>query len=139
MIVYHGLFMDEKSVKLLRQHEEKPLQRSVKNTHITFEYLPIGLPPEALLGNTFSVKVVGYGSDQNNSGFCVELSNQLLHSYEGAPVPHITTSLSLKGKAVRTAFLPFHPIEPFFVSGRYGFFNDKDGEIHYILNGSEAM
>lgn len=70
------------------------------------------------------MEVIGYGADDDNEGLLVRLKSanpKLQKKFEEIEKPHITLSISQKGKAVNTRFLDFKPIEkPFSFTMIYG-------------------
>ena len=133
MIEYVGLFIDNEGVKELIKNEKNRHEKLPKSFHLTLEYRPKDESIyEEIINKTFKVKIVGYGSDENNSGFLVELPKKLGKYYKntdknGKIKPaHITMSLSPNGKAVNTANLNFTPIDPFYVTGEVRYFEIKN-------------
>lgn len=132
MIEYVGLFIDEDGIKDLKNNEKCRLVKLPKSFHLTLEYKPKNLDSyKNILGKSFKIKVVGYGSGSKNSGYLVELPDELLYYYKntdknGEIKPaHITMSLSNDGHAVDTAFLNFQQIDPFYVSGKIDYIEIK--------------
>jgi hypothetical protein len=82
------------------------------------------IPESVKLGEETEVKVIGRGCDGRNEGYLVELSQEQLKVYGGAPAPHITVGLC-GGKPVDTAKLSFEPIKPFVIKVRWGKFDGK--------------
>ena len=120
----------EKIVEL----QEKGLSDIVKDMHITFKFGETEKYPPELMGKEFKVKVVGYASDGKNSGFQIELPEELRDFYQNQNGPHITVSLGeidgVKGKAVDTGTLNFEPIEePIEIPGKLGYFVFGKGKI----------
>lgn len=126
-IIYKGFFVDEWSSFLLKKAEgTKKLEKDIKGKHVTFAFRPKEGFPESLMGKTFSLMVIGYGNDGENSGFEVALPEELIPYYEGALTIHITTSISLTGSPKNTAKLVFNPITPFSITGELGYQTGKD-------------
>ena len=114
---FRGLFLDVDSVKKLveyaRDTEKSMLAKTgrlVNDPHITFCYGDVEQFPEAL-NSTYTVYAIGYGEDDLNSGFQVEIPEELKSLYDGAETKHITLFLGEGGKAVDTAYLRFHPLK----------------------------
>jgi hypothetical protein len=125
-VLYKGLFIEnDSSLSLIKSEGAKRLAVDIQDKHVTFEFKPSDLFPEHFLGPLFFMKVVGYANDGKNSGFKVQLPSVLAPYYKGANTIHITSSISLEGKAKDTAHLTFEPIEPFNISGRLGYFTNK--------------
>jgi hypothetical protein len=125
-IVYDGIFFDFNDPSLEKNGGEY-LSKVVKDPHVTFAFKPTKdkLIPESLLGQEYSVTVIGLGNDGDNHGYEVELPQDLKRYYFGAPVPHITLSTSDTGKAVNTKDLKFEKINPFTIKGKLGYFTNN--------------
>ena len=131
---YQGLFLDDETQEKLVELQEKGLNDIVKDMHITFKFGETEQYPPELMGKEFTLKIIGYASDGKNSGFQVELPEELSSYYQNQNGPHITVSLGeidgVKGKAVDTGILNFEPIEePIEISGRLGYFVFGTGKI----------
>ena len=61
--------------------------------HVTFNYGRLYKFPENIVGKEVEVIIVGYGSDGLNSGFAVEILEELNEFYKNKSVAHITVSL----------------------------------------------
>ena len=61
--------------------------------HVTFNYGRLYKFPENIVGKEVEVIIVGYGSDGLNSGFAVEIPEELNEFYKNKSVAHITVSL----------------------------------------------
>lgn len=83
--------------------------------HVTFNYGRLYKFPENIVGKEVEVIIVGYGSDGLNSGFAVEIPEELNKFYKNKSVAHITVSLGelngIKGKAVDTGKLGFNKLD----------------------------
>ncbi len=124
---YSGLFFDEESIKKLIEAQGNGLSDTVNNMHTTFKFGELEQFPDELIGKDFEVKVVGYASDGRNSGYRVELPEELIPYYENKNQPHITVSIGevdgKKGKPVDTGRLNFKDLEEMFtINGRLGYF-----------------
>ena len=102
--------------------------------HITFKFGETEAFPKELMDKEIPLKIVGYESDGKNSGFRVELPDELKVYYKNQNAPHITVSLGEvdgeKGKAVDTGKLNFEPIEELFkINGKLGYFIYGKGKI----------
>ena len=131
---YQGLFLDEKTQEKLVELQKNGLSDITKDMHITFKFGETEQYPEELIGKEFNVKIIGYASDGKNSGFQVELPEELKPYYKNQNGPHITVSLGevdgIKGKAVDTGTLNFEPIEePFEISSKLGYFVYGKGKV----------
>lgn len=120
--VYWGIFFDNSDFPW--HVHEKP----TKDKHVTFGYkVPC---PMDLVGNEVSVKVIGYGIDDDNEAYEVSIPDELADIYEGAMPAHITLSVSGNGLPVNSRNLPFWELdEPFSLAGTIGYFG-FDGEVH---------
>lgn len=114
--------------------QKNGLSDITKDMHITFKFGETEQYPEELIGKEFNVKIIGYASDGKNSGFQVELPEELKPYYKNQNGPHITVSLGevdgIKGKAVDTGTLNFEPIEePFEIPSKLGYFVYGKGKV----------
>ncbi len=124
---FQGIFFDEETEEKLINLQKDGLKSNIKNMHITFKYGDIEKYPDEIMGKEFKVKIVGYGADEKNSGFLVEIPQELKKYYKGSISPHITVSLGevsgVKGKAVNTSKLDFKPLEKSIeIVGNFGYF-----------------
>lgn len=143
---YQGLFLSEETQEKLVELQKEKLTDIVKDMHITFKFGSIDEYPQELMGKEFPLKVVGYASDGKNSGFQVELPEELMANYKKKNNPHITVSLGevdgVKGKAVDTGTLEFEPIEkPVEIQGQLGYFIYGKGKVmnNNIFEGEKKM
>lgn len=101
------------------------LSKDIEFKHVTTEYKPI-ISHEHLYGQEAKFIVTGYGNDNVNEGYKVQLvsceSDELRELYEAIPVPHITLSISPEGKAVNTKNLTFKPTNEVVVLTKFGGF-----------------
>lgn len=125
---YQGIFFDRETQENLIKLQKTPLKYNIENMHITFNYGNIQMYPEEILNKLYRVKVIGYGADEENSGFFVELPEQLKKYYNNPNAPHITVSLGevdgIKGQAVNTGYLDYEYLpedEQFEVVGIFGY------------------
>ena len=79
--------------------------------------------------------LIGYGNDGMNSGFEIELSEELKPYYINydeinksiLKIPHITASLSDDAEAVNTKNLKFNKLpQKYKIKGRFGFWIEDD-------------
>ena len=131
---YQGLFLDEATQEKLIELQKKGLSDIVKDMHITFKFGETEKYPQELMGREFIVKIVGYASDGKNSGFQIELPEELNAYYKNKNLPHITVSLGeidgVKGKAVDTGTLSFEKLdEPIEIPCRLGYFIYGKGKV----------
>lgn len=134
MTGFQGIFLDETSKKRLIALQEKKLKYIVRDMHITFKFGKTEMYPEELLNKDYEVKIVGYAATDKNSGFQVELPEELKAYFKNENGPHITVSIGevdgVKGKAYETGLLHFNEIkEPFMISGRLGYYIYGKGKI----------
>lgn len=136
MIEYIGIFIDENDAKKILKNEKVKLERRPNNFHCTMQYMPKDLSFfNDVIGQEVTISLTGYGCDGDNSGFRVDFPDNIKKYFlntdkEGnLKVPHITTSLSKKGKAVNTMNLQFDNLENIiFVRGKFGFFVKERGK-----------
>lgn len=124
MVEYVGLFIEGSDATKLKQHEKSVLEKLPKNYHVTLEFRPKTEDKyNVIINKIYDIKVIGYGCDGENSGYLVELPEELKRYYNNLDQnnnlkpPHITMSMSRQGKAVNTANLDFEKIQPFKVRG----------------------
>ena len=132
MVRYEALFLDEESVARVKLVEPVNLGFQNDEIHITFKYKPSEEETfDQIVGNVYELRVIGYGNDGKNSGFQVELPEELLPYYINydengeLKTPHITVSLAPGAKAKDTAFIRFLPIIPFTIKARFGYWTKK--------------
>lgn len=120
---YVACFVDPKALhEKLTAFPRTPLSHPILTPHVTVSYRP-DFVDQSLFGTAVRVRVVGYGSDEENEGLRVELSTRdkrlekLLRAIE---LPHITLSISKTGKSVNTRSLNFTAVAPFELLGKYG-------------------
>ena len=141
MLNYEGIFLDEKSIKLIQVIEECKLELTNDILHCTFKYKPSKDEIfNDIVGKEFELYLVGYGNDGMNSGFEVVLPYELKEYYLNydengtLKTPHITTSLAKGAKAVNTANLEFKKLNnPVKVTGKFGYWiiGEKGGVISF--------
>lgn len=141
MLKYEAIFLDEESVKLIHRLEENKLDRVNDEIHLTLKYKPNDNEIfNDIVGQEFEMYLIGYGNDGNNSGFEIELSENLKPYYINydeintniLKKPHITASLSEEAEAVNTKNLNFKKLpQKYTVKGRFGFWIE-DGDKEYL-------
>lgn len=124
---FQGIFLEKEIEQQLIALQKKGLDSNIENMHITFKFGDTEKYPEELIGREFEIKITGYGSDGKNSGFSVELPEELRRYYKSSSIPHITVSIGevdgVKGKPVDTAKLDFKPLDkPVQIKGKLGYF-----------------
>lgn len=125
---YQGIFFDESVRTELIKLQKNGLNENIINMHVTFNYGRLYKFPEDIIGKEMEVIIVGYGSDGLNSGFAVEIQDELNEFYKNKSVAHITVSLGevngIKGKAVDTGKLKFNKLDKTLkIKGRIGYFS----------------
>ena len=136
MIKYEAIFLDEESVKLIHQLEQNKLNRVNDEIHLTLKYKPNKNEIfNDIVGKEFYMYLIGYGNDGMNSGFEIELSEELIPYYinydeinkSTLKIPHITASLSDDAEAVNTKNLKFNKLpQKYKIKGRFGFWIEDD-------------
>ena len=136
MIKYEAIFLDEESVKLIHQLEQNKLNRVNDEIHLTLKYKPNKNEIfNDIVGKEFHMYLIGYGNDGMNSGFEIELSEELKPYYINydeinksiLKIPHITASLSDDAEAVNTKNLKFNKLpQKYKIKGRFGFWIEDD-------------
>lgn len=131
MLSYEGIFFDVDMTELIHSLEERKLAKINDELHCTFKYHPTSDKVfNDIVGQTFEVLLTGYGNDGQNSGFKIQLPDELIPYYinydEQNPnmlkPPHITVSLSEGAKASNTKNLKFKPLEkPIKITGKFGY------------------
>lgn len=124
---FQGIFLEKEIEQQLIALQKRGLDNNIENMHITFKFGDIEKYPEKFIEREFEFKVTGYGSDGKNSGFSVELPEELRRYYKSSSIPHITVSIGevdgVKGKLVDTAKLDFRPLDKYVkIKGKLGYF-----------------
>ena len=124
---FQGIFLEKEMEQQLISLQKNGLENNIENMHIIFKLGNTEKYPEELIGREFYIKITGYGSDGKNSGFSVELPEELRKYYKSSSIPHITVSIGevdgIKGKPVDTAKLDFKPLDkPVQIKGKLGYF-----------------
>ena len=118
-MIYEAFFIQEQL--------DSTLEKDIQNKHITTEFRPKQTHQD-LYGKTATFKVIGYGNDDKNEGFKVEMVScedvALKELFDNIPLPHITLSVSNDGKPVNTAKLDFQPVNGQIVTGKFGGFDN---------------
>lgn len=121
-LIYWGIFINDFDKKL-----KTTLSKKIIYPHVTYGFK--SEMPLYILGEQATVSIIGYGIDEDNEGYSVRLpddpyglSRNLF--YLKRKTPHITTSVSSTGRPVDTRDLHFEPIEPFTLTGRFGYFSN---------------
>lgn len=133
MVYYEGLFFDEESTNKILSLESNRLEFGIEILHCTFKYLPNNEEIfNEIVGNYYEIELIGYGYNENNSGFYLKLPDELkkyyINYYEKELVlPHVTCSLSSSGESEDTKDLVFSYIEnPIRLKCRFGYYIKED-------------
>ena len=125
---YQGIFFDEATSKRIISIQPSPLAEPVSDMHVTFRFGELEMYPKELMNKNIELKVVGYGCNGKNSGFEVELPEDIeAKYYKGNRPIHVTVSIGTvngeRGKPVDTAKLKFLPLRrPITIKGKFGYF-----------------
>lgn len=137
MVSYEGIFFNKETVNLIHSLECNPLPNINDEIHCTFKYHPEEDEIfDEIVGKSFELYLIGYANDGKNSGFKVELSDDLIPYYinfdEQNPnelkIPHITVSLGENAKAYDTKNLKFKPISPIKIIGKFGYWIKENNQ-----------
>lgn len=136
MIKYEAIFLDEESMNLIHELEENKLDRVNDEIHLTLKYKPKDNEIfNDIVGKEFDMYLIGYANDGMNSGFEIELTEELKPYYINydeintttLKKPHITASLSNEAEAVNTKNLNFIKLpQKYKVKGRFGYWIEDD-------------
>ena len=136
MIKYEAIFLDEESINLIHELEENKLDRVNDEIHLTLKYKPKDNEIfNDIVGKEFDMYLIGYANDGMNSGFEIELTEELKPYYINydeintttLKKPHITASLSNEAEAVNTKNLNFIKLpQKYKVKGRFGYWIEDD-------------
>ena len=136
MVRYEGIFFDDDTVDFIHSLEKNHLPIVNDEIHCTFKYHPEEDEIfDELVGSEIEVIIIGYGCDGNNSGFEIQLPDNIKEYYinyeENEPgklkTPHITASLAVGAKALNTKNLKFEKLSiPYVVKGRFGYWIKED-------------
>lgn len=136
MIKYEAIFLDEESINLIHELEENKLDRVNDEIHLTLKYKPKDNEIfNDIVGKEFDMYLIGYANDGMNSGFEIELTEELKPYYINydeintttLKKPHITASLSNEAEAVNTKNLNFVKLpQKYKVKGRFGYWIEDD-------------
>ena len=125
---YQGVFFDEATAKLLEKVQRTPLADTVRDMHVTFKFGDLEKFPSEFINWDVEIRLVGYACDGKNSGFAVELPQEIEKKLYKCNRPiHVIVSLGTqngeKAKAIDTAKLNFKPLEkPVTITGKLGYF-----------------
>ena len=142
MLSYEGIFFEGKEiVDFIHSLEKEQLPFSNDEIHCTFKYHPSESEIfDELVGKEIKVLLIGYGFDGKNSGFTLQLPEEVMPYYinydEDNPgklkIPHITASLSEGAKPSATKNLSFEALpKPIPIIGKFGYWI-KDNDYEYV-------
>ena len=136
MLSYEGIFFEGETVDLIHSLEKEQLPVINDEIHCTFKYHPnTDEIFDELVGAEIDVLIIGYGNDGQNSGFEIQLPNEIMPYYinfeENHPgklkKPHITASLAVGAKASKTKDLDFKKLDvPISIKGIFGYWIKND-------------
>ena len=136
MLSYEGIFFEADIVDFIHSLEKNHLPIVNDEIHCTFKYHPEEDEIfDEMVGKEIEVIIIGYGCDGNNSGFEIQLPDNIKEYYinyeENEPgkltTPHITASLAVGAKASNTKNLKFEKLSnPCVVKGRFGYWIKED-------------
>ncbi len=136
MVYYEGLFFDKDVEEKILLLEKNKLEVKIDLLHCTFKYLPKNYEIfNDIVGKYYDIEITGYGYDENNSGFCLKLPEELEKYYinieEDLVLPHITCSRSIDGESENTKNLVFSYFEDSIkVRARFGYcIKDENGNL----------
>lgn len=124
-VIYAGIFFDEKESSKLISKSSKILDKKINNPHVTLQFGGGECLPKEIIGQKVILRVVGEGSTEDNQGFEIIIPDKLNDFYKGASTPHITISVSQKGKPINTKDVIFNKIESFEIVGKIGYFTNE--------------
>lgn len=134
MVKYEGIFFDKEESELIHSLERNKLENINDIIHCTFKYMPNNNEIfNELVGREIEVTLIGYGSDDKNSGFSIKLPDDINEYYinydedGNLRVPHITASLALEADAKDTKNLNFEKMPfQYKIKGKFGFWIKED-------------
>lgn len=143
MILYSGIFFDKNTSNIIKKYEIKRLAKSNEFLHCTFKFKPSENEINEfnkILGKNVELALLGYGSNDKNSGFNVKIPGEFEQFYinydldSKLTTPHITSSISNDGNPIDTKDLEFVKFtEPIKVTGKFGYFVKYNGKC-FVVN-----
>ena len=136
-------FFEEDALKIIRSLEKVKLPVVNDEIHCTFKYHPISEEIyDDLVGKEIEILLIGYVCDGKNSGFEIQLPNEIKKYYinynndnSSLITPHITASLAIGAKASDTKNLNFERLsKPYVIRGKFGYWIKEDNNEYVLYN-----
>ena len=137
-MIYTGIFF----TKELFNFVDSKLEKEIAFPHITFKFKPNKEEQELftkLIVEKVKVHIYNFKQNSDNAGFFVDYiiteNKELQECFDNILAPHITTSVSEKGKPVNTSKLlnqkdcSVDNDKDFFIEGVFGYFNK--GQVYF--------
>ena len=131
MVIYEGIFFDKEAIDLIHSLEKEPLSKPCDEIHCTFKFRPTKEEVfNDIVGKEIEVTLIGYASDGKNSGFKLQLPEDIQKYYINydekdhtkLKTPHITASLEEGAIPMNTKDLDFKPLsKQYKIKGKFGF------------------
>lgn len=126
-VIYEGIFASPSAIESALEMcgESQQLAKTIANPHVTLAYMPDSTH-ETIMGEEVSIRLVGYGCDQQNAGFLAEVkshNSDIRELCDARENLHITTSIADGAQARDTVNLDFEPITPIMIRGVCGAFD----------------
>ncbi len=99
--IYWGLFLNEQF--------DGRLDKVIKNQHVTFGFKTDC--PYELIGREYDITILGYGINDDNEAFIVDIPQELMVYYDGVLSKHVTLSVSISGKPVNSSKLEYQRLD----------------------------
>lgn len=119
-VIYEGFFVIN--------NLDSTLKKDIELKHITTEFKP-NKTHEHLYGQYATFRAIGYGNDGINEGLKVEMvsceNEELKQLFDNIEIPHITLSVSSKGKPINTKNLDFNQDSNIIIKCKFGAFIGK--------------
>jgi hypothetical protein len=121
-ILYYGIFFEKQLIDNIYSNQR--LSNVIQYPHVTFCFGKNMVVPYHLIGNNVNINVIGYGLTEDNQGLLVDIPEEYMEYYINKSIPHITLSVSSNGKPKNTGNIKFESIEPFTITGKFGYFTN---------------
>ena len=138
MVSYEGIFFVGEDKDKILSYEKIHLPIINDELHCTFVYHPKEEELwDDLIGEEFEIKLIGYACNGKNSGFQIELPEEIKKYYKNTDgekdnelkIPHITASVTKDSKPYFTKDLKFVPLEqPIPIKGKFGYWIKEDNK-----------